>query len=198
MIFDKKKGMDLSKAFCHKCLLNIFCKTFHYTLVFKDASWPLVLTLIAKLIVFAFSDNLSAENSKSPAVSGNQRNQLLGCMDDNCWQCFEVSDMQIHRTNTQIQWVQKYNKWWNGSKPHQVVYIWKGCYKWYSYLSNIVIHNTNTHIHTAFRRSHHINRRLILVFEVSHFYYNSLLATPPPPPAPPPISLVFCIYVIDA
>ena len=98
MIFDKKKGMDLSKAFCHKCLLNIFCKTFHYTLVFKDASWPLVLTLIAKLIVFAFSDNLSAENSKSPAVSGNQRNQLLGCMDDNALRCQTCKyTEQIHK-----------------------------------------------------------------------------------------------------
>ena len=86
MIFDKRKEIHLSKAFfqnepgIHKCLLNMFCKTFHYTLVFKDASWPLLLTYIAELIVFAFSDNLSAENSKSSAVSGNQRNQLFGCM----------------------------------------------------------------------------------------------------------------------
>ena len=34
--------MNLSKAFCqnkpgiHKCLLNIFCKTFHFTLVFEE------------------------------------------------------------------------------------------------------------------------------------------------------------------
>ena len=38
------------------------------------------VTHIEELTVFAFSDNLSAENSKFSAVSGNQRNQLLECM----------------------------------------------------------------------------------------------------------------------
>ena len=33
-----------------------------------------------ELIVFAFSLDLSAENSNLSAVSGNQRNQLFGCM----------------------------------------------------------------------------------------------------------------------
>ena len=32
------------------------------------------------MTVFAFSDNLSAENSNFSAVSGNQRNQFLECM----------------------------------------------------------------------------------------------------------------------
>ena len=35
-----------------------------------------------ELIVFAFSVDLSAENSNLSAVSGNQRNQLFGCMPD--------------------------------------------------------------------------------------------------------------------
>ena len=39
----------------------------------------LVLTHIEELTVFAFSDNLSAENSKFSAVSGNQ---LIECMGD--------------------------------------------------------------------------------------------------------------------
>ena len=34
-----------------------------------------------RLIVFAFSDNFSAENSKFSEVSRNQRNQLLDCLD---------------------------------------------------------------------------------------------------------------------
>ena len=38
------------------------------------------LTHIEEVTVFAFSDNLSAENPKLSAVSGNQRNQLLECM----------------------------------------------------------------------------------------------------------------------
>ena len=33
-----------------------------------------------ELIVFAFSLDLSAENSNLSAVFGNQRNQLFGCM----------------------------------------------------------------------------------------------------------------------
>ena len=33
-----------------------------------------------ELIVFAFSLDLSAENSNLSAVSGNQRNQLFRCM----------------------------------------------------------------------------------------------------------------------
>ena len=33
-----------------------------------------------ELIVFAFSVDLSAENSNLSAVSGNQQNQLFGCM----------------------------------------------------------------------------------------------------------------------
>ena len=35
---------------------------------------------VLRLIVFAFSDNLSAENSKLSAESGHQRLQLLECM----------------------------------------------------------------------------------------------------------------------
>ena len=35
---------------------------------------------IAELIVFAFSDNISAENYKLSADSGSQRSQLLECM----------------------------------------------------------------------------------------------------------------------
>ena len=38
---------------------------------------------VAELIVFAFSDNLSAENSKLSADSGIQRIQLLECMLEN-------------------------------------------------------------------------------------------------------------------
>ena len=33
------------------------------------------------LVLFAFSDNLSAENSKLSAESWNRGNHLLGCMD---------------------------------------------------------------------------------------------------------------------
>ena len=43
-------------------------------------NFGLFLTHIEELTVFAFSDNLSAENSKFSADSGSQRNQLLECM----------------------------------------------------------------------------------------------------------------------
>ena len=38
------------------------------------------------LILFAFSDNLSAENSKLSADSCNRRNHLFGCMTLDIWQ----------------------------------------------------------------------------------------------------------------
>ena len=64
----------------------MLCKTCLHTLVFEDASSPLVLTYcIAELIFFAFSDNLSAENSKLSADSGLQRIQLLECMVFRWW-----------------------------------------------------------------------------------------------------------------
>ena len=56
-----------------------------------------------ELIVFAFSVELSAENSNLSAVSGNQRNQLFGCMPEE----------QAKNSNRYItQPIKHKNKWW--------------------------------------------------------------------------------------
>ena len=47
---------------------------------FSKMALHLYFLHIAELIVFAFSDSLSAENSKLSAESGLQRLQLLECM----------------------------------------------------------------------------------------------------------------------
>ena len=54
--------------------------TLFYTLWYSKLSLHLHFQHIAELIFSAFSDNLSAENSKLSADSGIQRIQLLECM----------------------------------------------------------------------------------------------------------------------